>query len=131
MLDSSVVNHWMTYKVVVKEAGLYNIACRYRQNSLIGMFTSRRIYINNEIQFRQASYLRFTYSPEWQCNIVSDGSGEPFLFYLNEGVNEIRVELVLGEMTEYVYRIEQMIDELELTYQKLLKIIIKIKINKV
>jgi len=122
MLDSSVVNHWMTYKVTVPEAGLYSIAARYRQNSLIGMFTSRRIYINDEIQYREASNLRFIYDPQWKCNYVTDGSDQDLLFYLEEGENEIKVEVVLGQMTEYVYRIENIIEYLNEAYQKLLKI---------
>ncbi len=122
MLDSSVVNHWMTYKVNVPESGLYRISCRYRQNSLIGMFTSRRIYINDEIQFREASNLRFTYDPAWKCHAVTDGSDQDLLFYLEKGENEIKVEVVLGQMEEYVYRIEKQIDSLNLAYQKLLKI---------
>ncbi len=122
MLDSSVVNHWMTYKVEVPKSGLYRISARYRQNSLIGMFTSRRIYINDEIQFSEASNLRFTYDPAWKCHAVTDGSDQDLLFYLEEGVNEIKVEIVLGQMQEYVYRIEAQIDSLNEAYQKLLKI---------
>lgn len=122
MLDSSVVNHWMTYKVTVPEAGLYSLAARYRQNSLIGMFTSRRIYINDEIQYREASSMRFVYDPQWKCTTLTDGSDQDFLFYLEEGENEIKIEIVLGQMTEYVYRIEAVIDSLNEAYQKLLKI---------
>lgn len=122
MLDSSVVNHWMTYKVEVPEAGLYSIAARYRQNSLIGMFTSRRVYINDEIQYREASNFRFVYDPQWKCTTLTDGSDQDFLFYLEEGVNEIKIEIVLGQMTEYVYRIETLIESLNNAYQKLLKI---------
>ena len=122
MIDSSVVNQWMKYEVTVPKSGLYYIACRYRQNSLIGMFTSRRIYINNEVQFDEANNIRFPYSPEWQSKLVTDGYSDGYLFYLEEGKNVIQVEVVLGQMTEYVYRVEQMIDRLNSAYQKLLLI---------
>ena len=133
MLDTSVVNHWMSYKITVPKAGLYYIACRQRQNSLIGMFTSRRLYVNGEVQFDEASHLRFPYSPEWQTRLLSNGSDidgdgkydqkkDGFLFYLNEGENDLMVEIVLGDMTDYVYEIEQMVERLNTAYQKILLI---------
>ncbi len=133
MLDTSVVNHWMNYKVTVPKAGLYYIACRQRQNSLIGMFSSRRLYVNGEVQFDEASHIRFPYDPEWQTRLLSDGSDingdgkynqkeDGFLFYLKEGENDLRIEVVLGDMTEYVYQIEQMVTRLNAAYQKILLI---------
>lgn len=122
VLSSGTINTWMAYEVEVPKAGLYNIACRYRQNSLIGMFTSRRVYINDQIQFDEASHLRFCYSPSWQCNVVTDDSGEEFLFYLEEGVNTIKIEVVLGDMEEYVYRMRGIIDNLETAYERVLQL---------
>lgn len=121
ILDTGNANNWMKYKVTVPKSGLYSISFRFRQNSLIGMFTSRRVKINNEVQFREASYLRFMYNTEFQSTFATDGKRN-FLFYLNEGENVIEIEAVLGEMVEYVYEIEQLIEKLNDTYQRMLKI---------
>lgn len=118
ILNSSVVGQWMRYKVEVPESGFYTIATRFRQNSLIGMFTSRRIRINGEIPFREASYCRFKYSPDWQSLPLNNGKTD-FMFYLEKGENIIEFEVVLGDMVDYVYRIGQLIRELNMAYQEM------------
>ncbi len=121
IVNSQTVNEWMRYTVEVPETGLYRIAIRFRQNALIGMFTSRRILVNGEIQFKEASNIRFKYNSGWQSTYATDGS-QTFLFYLEKGKNEITFETVLGEMTEYVYEIGNMIDELNVAYKKILQL---------
>ncbi len=121
IVNSTVVNQWMEYKVTVPKAGLYTIAIRFRQNDLIGMFTSRRILVNGEIQFKEASNIRFKYDPSWQSQIATNGATN-FLFYLEEGENTITFETVLGDMTEYVYEIERMIDDLNGAYKTMLQL---------
>ncbi len=121
IVNSTTVNQWMQYKVTVPEEGLYTIAIRFRQNDLIGMFTSRRILINNEVQFKEASNIRFKYKPGWQSSVATNGETE-FMFYLKAGENTITFETVLGDMTEYVYEIEQMIDDLNGAYKTILQL---------
>ena len=121
-LDTPTVNNWMRYSVTVPKSGLYSISFRFRQNTLIGLFTSRRIKVNGEIPFREASYLRFDYNTSWQTQYASDGKTDQFLFYLEEGENTIELEVVLGYMVQYVYDIEQTIESLQDAYQTLLMI---------
>ncbi len=127
---SSVVSQYMTYEVYVEEAGLYNIVARFRQNTMAGMFTSRRIRINGEIPFKEASYLQFNYKTTFQNILFGDNKGgteeEPerrdYLFYFEEGWNTIELEVVLGDMAEYVYRIASVINSMSNAYQKILTI---------
>lgn len=121
IVNSTTVNQWMQYKVTVPEDGLYTIAIRFRQNDLIGMFTSRRILINNEIQFKEASSIRFKYNSGWQSSVATDGM-QNFTFYLKKGENTVTFETVLGDMTDYVYRIEQLIDRLNAAYKEMLQL---------
>lgn len=121
IVNSTTVNQWMQYKVTVPEDGLYTIAIRFRQNDLIGMFTSRRILINNEIQFKEASSIRFKYNSGWQSSVATDGT-QNFTFYLKKGENTVTFETVLGDMTDYVYRIEQLIDRLNAAYKEMLQL---------
>ncbi len=118
LLNSSVVGHWMRYTIDAPQDGFYNIVTRFRQNSLIGMFTSRRIRINGEIPFKEASYCRFKYSPDWQSLPLNNGK-QDFMFYLNKGENTIEFEIVLGDMVTYVYRIAQIIKNLNIAYQEM------------
>ena len=85
------------------------------------MFTSRRILINNEIQFREASSIRFKYNSGWQSTAASNGT-ENFTFYFKKGENTVTFETVLGDMTDYVYRVEQLIDSLNAAYKEMLQL---------
>ncbi len=128
--NSSVIAQYMTYEVYVKEEGLYNIVARFRQNTMAGMFTSRRIKINGEVPFKEASYLQFNYKTTFQNVLLGDDKGgteeEPehrdYLFYFKEGWNTIEIEVVLGDMAEYIYRISNVIAMMSNAYQKILTI---------
>ena len=122
LLDTGTVNNWMKYKVTVPETGLYSLSFRFRQNSLIGMFTSRRVKINGEVQYREASFLRFNYDTGFQQQFATDGEHDNLLIYLEEGENTVEFELVLGKMEEFVYEIEQLIEDLNNAYQTMLMI---------
>ncbi len=125
--NSNVVGQYMQYRVYVKEAGLYNIMARFRQNTMAGMFVSRRIRINGEIPFREASYLRFNYDTSFQNELLGGidpetGEHVDYLFFLEEGWNTIELEVVLGDMSEYIYRVNNIISILNDAYQKILTI---------
>ena len=110
-----------TYTVTVPEDGLYRLAVRYRQNAQIGMFSSRRVYINDEVQFYEAEGLRFMYNTSFQSQVFGDDT-QDYLFYLKAGENTITFEAVLGDMIDYVYEIDNMVDELYSAYQLILMI---------
>jgi len=129
--SSSVVGQYMRYNVYVEEEGLYNIMIRFRQNTMAGMFTSRRIRINGEIPFREASYLRFNYDTRFQNQLLGydkkdaetgKTTFEPCLFHLEEGWNTVELEVVLGDMYKYVYRIADIISTMNSVYEEILKI---------
>lgn len=121
VLDYANCNMFATYKVTVPEDGLYRIAVRYRQNALIGMFSSRRIYINDEVQFSEAERIRFVYNTGFQSEVLGNEERD-FVFHFNKGENTVTFEAVLGDMIEYVYKIRGMVDELYEAYQLLLMI---------
>ncbi len=130
LATASVVGQYMTYEVYVEEAGLYNIIARFRQNTMAGMFTSRRIRINGEIPFAEASYLQFNYKTTFQNQLLggsNDRDAEEseecdYLFYFEQGWNTIELEVVLGDMAEYVYDIANVINSMSNAYQKILTI---------
>lgn len=91
------------------------------------MFVSRRIRINGEIPFREASYLRFNYDTSFQNELLGGidpetGEHVDYLFFLEEGWNTIELEVVLGDMSEYIYRVNNIISILNDAYQKILTI---------
>lgn len=122
ILDANTVNQYARYTVNVPKEGLYKISVRFRQNNLIGMFSSRRVRINGDLQFREASYCRFMYDTGFQVTPLKDGDHDSFLFYLKEGENTIEFEVVLGEIEAFVNDILATVEELEAAYNTLLMI---------
>lgn len=131
--SSGVVGQYMRYNVYVEKEGLYNIMIRFRQNTMAGMFTSRRIRVNGEIPFREASYMRFNYDTRFQNQLLGydkaveggkegETEFEPCLFMLEEGWNTIELEVVLGDMCQYVYQIADIISIMNSAYEEILKI---------
>ncbi|MBR6681805.1 MAG: hypothetical protein IKL40_02340, partial [Clostridia bacterium] len=113
---------WIEYEVEVTEKGLYELALRYKQSTLEGMYVSRRIYINEEIPFEEASYIEFNYSDEWQSGLVSDKDGNPYQFPLKEGKNIIRFEVVLGSMSQVLDRANNALTLMNNAYLKIMMI---------
>ncbi len=113
---------WIEYEVDVTEKGLYELALRYKQSTLEGMYVSRRIYINEEIPFEEASYIEFNYSDGWQSGLVSDKNGTPYQFPLKEGKNIIKIEVVLGSMSEVLNRANNALTLMNNAYLKIMMI---------
>lgn len=121
----STPGDWITWEFTVPESGLYNISLRARQSSNRGLFSTRKVYIDDKIPFAEAQNAKFTYASDW--NIVTLGTeDEPFYFYLEEGTHTITLEVTLGDYGSQINRIQQVIDELNRMYRA---IIAKIGVN--
>jgi len=114
---------WIKYNVTVSETGLYELAMRFKQSELEGMYVSRRIYINGEIPFAEASYLEFLYSDAWQHEVLSTEDGTPYQFYFEAGKTyEIKFEVVLGSLSEVLDRVNNVLTLMNNSYLKILMI---------
>ncbi len=124
------VGQWIEWKVTVPEAGLYDIVPRSRQKFYSGMYVSRAIYINDELPFKEAGNLRFSYSSDWDTKSLTsvkvDEEGNSVetehLFYLKAGENTIRMQVVLGDMAEVLSRVETSLNNINKYYRKILMI---------
>lgn len=81
-----------------------------------GTFVSRQLLVNGEVPFREASRLRFNYSSSWQANglntgdLDSEGNLITYKVYLEEGVNDITLKVVLGDMGELLGEIQEIMN---------------------
>src|SRR5690554_723320 len=116
---------WITWEINAPEAGLYNISLRSKQSLSRGLFSTRKVYINDELPFAEALNTKFVYSNDWSM-VTLGTEDEPFYFYLEEGKNTITLEVTLGDYGSQINRIQQVIDDLNSTYRN---IIAKIGIN--
>ena len=126
---------WVRYSFKVNKSGMYNIAARYRQNVLDGMYVCRSLrissvgaaagepgYYDGSIPFFEASQLRFNYSAEWQSTLLNNG-GDAFQFYFEEGVEyTITLEVALGSMGDIVRRVEAALSSINSDYLAIVKL---------
>jgi maltose-binding protein MalE len=112
---------WVEYDFDVASAGLYEVVFRYRQNELQGMYTSRKIYLDGEIPFKEANYLKFNYDANWQVESANNGA-DTFQFYLEPGHHTIRLEVTLGEMGNVVREVASILNSINNDYLSILKL---------
>lgn len=133
---------WVRYTFMVQNSGMYNIAARYRQNILDGMYVCRALYISSKgalegsrgyydggIPFFEASQLRFNYNTAWQSTLLNNGTvdanGSPvaYEFFFEAGVEySIAMEVTLGSMGDIVRRVDTILDAVNDDYLSIMKL---------
>ncbi len=108
---------WLQWTIEVPETGLYQLAIKFEQSDYVGMFATRKLYVDNEIPFEEMGHLRFNYSMNWQYLNPTDENGEPCYIYLEAGQpHTLRLEVSLGEMAEVVDRLTTTVYKLNSIY---------------
>lgn len=94
------IGNTITWKTPELKAGYYSLGFSFRQNTVIGGKAYRRLTIDGEVPFSEASAIGFNYDDNWQRNIYSDKQGKPYLIYLSEGSHEIGLSVVPGDIAQ-------------------------------
>ena len=126
---------WITYKFSVDESGMYQIASRFRQNVLDGMYTSRALYIYSDdtvaegakgyydgIPFEEAAGVQFSYADQWQSNVFNNGETEFEFYFEKDVVYTIKLEVSLGSMGEVVDTVQRSLNSINADYLNILKL---------
>ncbi len=131
------VGQWAAYKFRVTESGLYNLAMRFKQDTLQGMFVCRTIKLSGgeygeadgtpEIPYLEAYRAEFNYNKKWQSQYASfkDENNElsPMMFYFEEGVEyTVYLECSLGSLKEYIQRVQVSLDKVNNCYLRILQL---------
>ena len=67
--------------------------------------------------------IKFAYSNQYQMRVLGlEEQGEPYLFYFQKGTNEIKLEVVLGDIAELLVEAEDCLFELNEMYRKIVMI---------
>jgi ABC-type glycerol-3-phosphate transport system substrate-binding protein len=111
---------WITWKVDVKEDGLYNIGFKARQNFVRGMNSTRMLYIDGKVPFKEMENVKFPYSANWYMKTMGDDT--PYQFYLTKGTHEIKLEVNLGDMANTLRNIDNDVYQLNYLYRKIIMI---------
>ena len=103
----------------VKEAGLYRLAIKSRQNITSGVVSNRRVYIDGIVPFSEADTVSVGYDAAWQLTEISTDE-EPCLFYLSAGSHQLKLEVHLGKMGEILEESTDILSELNKIYREIL-----------
>ena len=129
----STVGQWAAYKFTVNKSGMYKFSMRYKQNGLQGMYICRAIKLSGgdyglpdgtpAVPFLEAYDAQFNYDKEWQSTYVTNGSGEAFQFYFEEGVEyTVYLECSLGTLKELIQRVENSLNKINDCYLRVLQL---------
>ena len=128
----NAVGQWAAYKFRVTETGLYNLAMRFKQDALQGMFLCRTIKLHGgqygeadgtpEVPFAEAYQAEFNYDKEWQSTFVSKDDTN-FMFFFEEGVEyTVYFECSLGTLKDYIQRVEVSLNKINACYLSILQL---------
>ena len=125
---------WVTYSFRVSESGMYDLAFRFRQKELDGMFVNRSLRIYSEglaegadgyyngFPFAEARALTFNYGDNWQTTRASDGTQE-FKFYFEKDVTyTIKLEVTLGEMGDVIETVQSSLNSINNDYLSIIQL---------
>lgn len=115
----STPGDYIAWMVNAPEEGLYKLHLRVKQDASVGAVTSRSLYINGELPFKEAQNITVGYDADWQT-ITLGNEGEDFLFFLKKGENEIRMVATLGDMDTVIRLIENTAESLNDIFRKFL-----------
>ncbi len=124
------VGQWLEWEFESDEEGLYILSFKARQNIISGKPSYRKVYINGEVPFESLENFKFPHTNQW--GIYSSGIGIADInesniltenmqyVYLKKGTNTIRMEVVTGEISSIVQRLDESIRTLNKVYLDLL-----------
>lgn len=112
---------WITWKVNVEEDGLYQISLRSKQNVSRGLFSTRKLYIDEEVPFAEAQNCKFVYGSNYSIVTLGASEDKPYYFYLTKGEHEITLECTLGDYASEISRVRDVIDTLNGLYREIIK----------
>ncbi|GIP34503.1 extracellular solute-binding protein [Paenibacillus sp. J2TS4] len=110
-----IPGQWITWEVDIPEDGLYEFGLRYKQNASRGINVVRKLYINDQVPFKEAEAIPFPYAGGWQVGLPGE-DGKPYLFYLPKGTHQIKLELTMGELSDVIRTVRRSIQELNMLY---------------
>ncbi len=128
---------WVRYSFKVSSSGMYNIAARYRQNVLDGMYVCRSIrllsegapegslgYYDGSVPFYEATQTRFNYNSAWQSTILNNGGDQgAFQFYFEKDVvYTVTMEVTLGSTGNIVRRVSEILNAINNDYLEIMKL---------
>ncbi len=111
----------LEWKFYVEKSGYYSLGLRYRQSDVINAESWRWLKIDGETPFEEAKGIRFPYCASWDF-FEFKNEDKPYYFYLKEGEHTLSMEVTMGVMADYYYRLSEIVEILGNKYIEIVKI---------
>ena len=111
----------LEWDFTVEKAGYYSLGLRYRQSDVINAESWRWLKIDGKTPFEEAKGMRFPYCASWDFYEFGNGE-EPYYIWLEKGPHTVSMEVSLGIMAEYYYRLSEVVEILGDKYIEIVKI---------
>ena len=117
-----LVGQWLEWDFEVKETGYYNITMHTRQNFVRGIYTSRKILLDGEVPFNEMNDYGFHYHSDWHMLTLGGDDKKEYKYYLEAGKHTLRMEVVLGDFSDIVSDVYDVVQNLNSVYRKIIRI---------
>ncbi len=115
-----VAGDWIEWEFEVPQDGYYEITIKGRQYYNRGYVSNRKVMIDGEVPFEEASVVAFPYSSDWTMKTIADADGNPYKFALTKGKHTIRLEVTLGELGEILKSMDSSVARMNQDYRKII-----------
>lgn len=112
----------VTWTVEVPEDGYYHLGIKGMQNSMRGMYSNRRLYVDGEVPNSAFEDIKFNYDSDWLLTTPTDENGDEAYLYLTKGTHELTLEVIPGEIGEFIRRLDEVVSEVNSYYLQILMI---------
>lgn len=110
----------VSYQFSIETTGYYQLSLKIKQNTLTDLAVARNIYLDGKIPFQEMKGYIFPSTKKWVNHTL--GNGNPYYFYLTEGVHEITLESSTNHVTgiiDQLYYVMDTINQLGLTIKSI------------
>ncbi|MCL2754534.1 MAG: extracellular solute-binding protein [Oscillospiraceae bacterium] len=123
----------LTWEFAIPETGYYRISAKFRQNSLRGFNTNRRVLVSAydesrgvwsepEVPVDEFNAVVFPYGFNWQQQVLSTPDGEEVYLKFEAGLHRVTFEVVPGEIGDNLLRLSNELLRLNYYYRRILQI---------
>lgn len=116
---------YLEWEIEVPTSGFYYIAFRAKQDLARGLFTTRKLFVNGEVPFKEAENCRFFYDSGYSIIKLGDEEGNVFKVYLHgkdQGTNTIRMQATVGDYSDLISQVQLVGDDLNDLYLRIISI---------
>lgn len=117
----SVPGQYIEWNFSVPETALYKISFKYRQSDNVGLNSYRRILIDGAVPYKELEEYPFAYTSTFENEVLS-AEGEEMLFPLTAGEHTIRLQVVIGELSELLPYVNNIVNSLTDAYRRIIMI---------